>query len=472
MISSVRTRLTFWYVGVLAAVLGLSAFGVYGLFAQSLYDRAEAELRTVHQVAVTSLEKDAEEGDSIEISAETTVREVYNPPQRVMIYDRAGRLLADNDPDYEPPPAPPRLDRLEPGEILLYTEPEAERDDDDDLQMVAAQLIKTAREGREFVIVASQPLEAVEDELGTIRSVFSSVIPAALVLAGVGGWFLARRSLAPAVAMSDEARRISAEDLERRLPVANPGDELGRLATNFNELLGRLHEAFSQQRQFMADASHELRTPLSVVGTAVEVTLEKEGRSESEYREALELVGEQNQRLARTVEDMFTLARADSGRYPLRREAFYLEETIDEAVRAARVLGERRGVVVSYDTFGEAPFVGDEDLIRQLVLNLLDNALKHTPRGGSVRAELARQNGGYAITVEDTGSGIPADARPHIFERFYRVDRARSRAATGSGSGAGLGLPIARWIAEIHGGRLALSRSDERGTAFCVTLPG
>jgi heavy metal sensor kinase len=468
MISSVRTRLTLWYVGVLAAVLVLFAVGVYGFFAQSLYDRADSELRVVQQVAVTSLEKDAEEGDSVEVSAETTARELLNPPQRVTIYDGAGRLLADNAIDEDEPPLPPP-GRGEPGEVVVYTVPEEAGDDD--LLLVAAQLVAIAQGDREFVVVASQPLEPITDELDTIWNALAYSIPVALALAGIGGWYLARRSLAPAVAMSEEARRIGAEDLRRRLPVANPRDELGRLATNFNELLGRLHEAFWLQRQFMADASHELRTPLSVVGTAVEVTLEKEGRSEAEYREALELVGEQNRRLARTVEDMFTLARADAGRYPLRREGFYLDETVEEAARAARVLGSRRGVDVTSEAFGEAPFAGDEDLVRQMVMNLLDNAVKHTPEGGSVRATLARNARRYVLTVEDTGSGIPAEARPHVFERFYRVDRARSRAEATAGGGAGLGLPIARWIAEAHGGALDLARSDERGTAFRVTLP-
>lgn len=468
MISSVRMKLTSWYVGVLAAVLALFSVGAYGLIAQSLYARVEGELRTVQQVAATSLHKDAEEGDSVQLSAVTTVRELANPPTRVAIYDGAGRLLAKNSPDDGPPLTPPP-GLAPPGEVTVYDLPDGHGADDS--LLVATQAVLTTPGDREYVVIVSQPLEPIRDELATIRRVFFSVIPAALALAGLGGWFLARRSLAPAVAMSEEARRIGAEDLARRLPVAHPGDELGRLATNINELLGRLHESFTMQRQFMADASHELRTPLSVVGTAVEVTLEQPARTEQEYRDALALVREQNQRLARTVEDMFILARADSGRYPLRRVGFYIDELLDEAVRAARILGASRGIEVTSDSFGEAPFTGDEDLLRQMFLNLLDNALKHTPAGGKVHAALAKENGHAVVSIVDTGSGIPAEAQPHIFERFYRVDRARSRAASGSGSGAGLGLSIALWIAEAHGGRLEIAQSDERGTTIRVTLP-
>jgi signal transduction histidine kinase len=168
---------------------------------------------------------------------------------------------------------------------------------------------------------------------------------------------------------------------------------------------------------------------------------------------------------------MFTLARADSDRYPLRRESFYLDELVGEAARAARLLGARRGVDVVYESDGESPFVGDEYLVRQMVLNLLDNAIKHTPDGGEVRLTLRRASDRYTITVADTGTGIPEEAKPHVFERFYRADRSRSRTESLIGSGAGLGLPIARWIASVHGGQLELVASDSTGTTFRATLP-
>jgi two-component system, OmpR family, sensor kinase len=469
MISSMRARLTLWYVGLLAAVLVLFSVGVYGLVARLLSERLDSDLRAIQHVAVTSLTHDALEGQSVEDAAESTVRELANPPQAVTICDVNGRLLAENGFDDDPPPRPP-LERLTTvGLVDVYTEPE--EPGDDDMRRVVAQRVRVSPGDRDYIILVSEPLEAIDEELQALREALAYAIPAALVLAGLGGWFLAQRSLRPAVEMSKEARRISAEDPDRRLPIANPNDELGVLATNFNELLGRLNAAIAQQRQFMADASHELRTPLSVVGTAVEVTLERENRDEDEYREALTVIGEQNQRLARAVEDMFTLARADSGRYPLRREAFYLDELVTGTARAARVLAERRGVELVGETDGEAPFVGDEHLVRQLVMNLLENAIKHTPEGGEVRVTLERAPASYTITVADKGSGIPDTAQPHVFERFYRADLARSRAEASPGSGAGLGLPISRWIAEVHDGRLELVRSDASGTTFRAVLP-
>jgi signal transduction histidine kinase len=273
--------------------------------------------------------------------------------------------------------------------------------------------------------------------------------------------------------MSERARRIGAENLEQRLPVANPRDEIGRLAAAFNELLGRLDESFSYQRRFMADASHELRTPLSVIRTATGVTLERDGRAEGEYRDALKIVDEQARRLTHIVEDMFTLARADAGQPGLNLCDLYLDELVTEVARAADVLAWRKDVRVSVTPAEETLFHGDEGLLRQMLLNLVDNAVKHTSAGGSVQIRLARENGHHAITVADTGTGIPAAAQQHIFERFYRADKARSRveAVGGDNGGAGLGLSISHWIAEAHGGHLELRHSDESGSTFVATLP-
>jgi signal transduction histidine kinase len=228
----------------------------------------------------------------------------------------------------------------------------------------------------------------------------------------------------------------------------------------------------ARQRQFMADASHELRTPLFAVQAAADVTLQRGHREEGEYRDALGLVADQARRLTRIVEEMFTLARADAGHLPLRRAPLYLDEVLADVGRAARVLAEPRRVTVELPAGPESPLVGDEDLLRRMVLNLVDNAIKHSPPGGVVRVGLDRAGDAYRVTVSDQGPGIPAEARERVFERFFRLDAARARDDAGSGgSGAGLGLAIARWVAEAHGGRLELVRSDAAGTLFAATLP-
>jgi heavy metal sensor kinase len=321
----------------------------------------------------------------------------------------------------------------------------------------------------ELIIVAGQSLRRVEDELGPLQMILLYTIPGAIAIAGIGGWFLARKSLSPVVAMADRAARMGAENLGGRLPIVNQKDELGQLAKTFNALFGRLETSFAQQRQFMADASHELRTPIATARTAALVTLQEANRSESEYRDALQIVDDQTRRLTRLVDDMFTLARADAGQYPVQKGTFYLDEVAGEVARAGSVLGARRNVTVEVNAPAGMMFMGDEDLLRRMLLNLVDNAIRHTASGSTVRMTLTETNGEYLITVSDMGSGIPRDAQPHIFERFYRTDTARSR-ISGDG-GAGLGLAIARWVAHAHAGRLELVKSDEQGTVLRATFP-
>jgi two-component system OmpR family sensor kinase len=274
--------------------------------------------------------------------------------------------------------------------------------------------------------------------------------------------------------MVKRARKMSAEDLSGRLPVANPRDELGRLAETFNDLLSRQEASIitqrklmATQRQFMADASHELRTPVATTRTAANVALQQTHRDEREYRDTLIIIEQQTTRLSRIVDDMFTLARADAGSYPVRRTPMYLDEVIEEVVRAARVLSATKEVAVELETVNSAPFTGDEDLIRPLVANLLDNAVRHAPAGSAVRVDFQKVAEGYAVSVSDRGPGIPTQIQEHIFQRFYRGDTARAR----SDGGAGLGLALARWIANVHGGDVTLVRSSEEGTTFTAVLP-
>ena len=241
-------------------------------------------------------------------------------------------------------------------------------------------------------------------------------------------------------------------------------DELGQLTRAFNRLLDRLGTALQLQRQFMADASHELRMPVCVIQTATEVTLQQPARTDGEYREALSIINEQSARLGRMVENMLVLARADAGGYHMSKRLLYLDELVSECVRAASVMAGEQHIQLLSSLQPDVAIVGDDALLQQLVTNLLDNALHHTPPDGVGRVSVDISSTAI-IRVADTGSGIPEPDRERIFERFVRLDPARS--AT---SGAGLGLPIARWIAEQHQGTLSLEESD-RGSLFVVRLP-
>ncbi|HJU53014.1 MAG TPA: heavy metal sensor histidine kinase [Pyrinomonadaceae bacterium] len=466
MINTVRGRLTLWYVSVLALILVAFGVAVYVMLSRALYRRVDEALRSTLEISITSLTHDAQEGQSIQSAAQSTAAELSHPQQAMMIFDGEGRLLAEHPYEEGLHIRLPDLGAIPADEVYLYTV--AGESKADDRHRLAVRRVRIPPADTPYIILTSQPLEAVEDELESLREILYFATPAALLLAGLGGWFLARQGLAPVAAMAKSARQIGAGNLDRQLPVADPRDELGQLATTFNELLARLDGAFGEQRRFMADASHELRTPLSVMSTAADVTLKKGHREEAEYREALQMVAEQTRRLSRIVKDMFTLARADAGRYPLRKQTLYLNDLLREVARAGEMLASGKGVTVKLSNVPEAAFHGDEDLLRRMILNLVDNAVKFTPTGGSVRLGLERRGSEFLLSVSDTGPGITAEAREHLFERFYRADKARSRAEDG---GAGLGLAIARWIAQAHDGDLELLDSDGTGATFIARLP-
>jgi two-component system OmpR family sensor kinase len=365
---------------------------------------------------------------------------------------------------------------ITPGESRVFTVTASEGNRE--MRRVVLTKVRLAPMQRFYAIAISRSLTPLLGELAADRRVLVIAVPLGAILAGIAGWFLARKSLAPVLAMSTQAHRIGVENLNERLPVVNPRDELGRLAATFNDLLARLSGAFGVQRRFMADASHELRTPISVLRTTASVMLSRKHRSEEEYRDAMAIVEAQARRLTRIVEDMLRLARADSGAFVLQPRHFHMDETLLEGVQSAAVLASEKQIRITVEDIPEAPCYGDEDLLRQMVLNLLDNAVKYTPERGEIRLALQRDNGSYLIRVADNGFGIPPQAQPYIFDRFYRVDKARSRnddsrrvASSAQGAGAGLGLAIARWIAEIHGGTLRLERSDTSGSTFLATLP-
>jgi two-component system OmpR family sensor kinase len=464
-IDSVRSRLTLFWVGTLAVALVVVGGLIYVLLARALYNRIDDNLQALVRIATTSLANDLGEGQDYADAARSTAAELSSRQQMLVIYDANGRPLAEGGRDNDLRIALPDPRTVPSDRALLLTVVEAQ--DDDDRHRLAMQRVSLQPSDTAYIVVAGTALEPTDEELESLREVLAYVIPLALLLAAAGGWFLARQSLAPVAAMAERARRIDAHDLSARLPVSNRRDELGRLAETFNALLSRLDASLTQQRQFMADASHELRTPVTTSRTAAAVALQQPHRDEAEYRETLAIIEQQTARLSRVVEDMFTLARADAGSYPVRRGPMYLDEVVDEEVRAARVLAGAKPVSIELAAVPSASFVGDEELLRRLVGNLLDNAVRHAPTRGVVRVSLSSESDGYALTVTDNGEGIPPEVQPHVFERFVRGDAARP-----TDGGAGLGLALARWIARAHGGDVHLVRSSAEGTTFTAVLPG
>jgi heavy metal sensor kinase len=291
-------------------------------------------------------------------------------------------------------------------------------------------------------------------------------LPLALGLAGFGGYYLARRALSPVERMALRAREITAERMGARIDVENPHDELGLLAQAFNETLARLERSFELLKRFTADASHELRTPLTAIRSVGEIGIQQDGDREH-YREVIGSMLEETERLSRLVENLLTISRADSGQIRLKQSTVALMPLVQGASSLLDVLAEEKGQTLSIDGDHSIHVEADGVILRQVVINLLDNAIKYSPQGGHISVRVVRSHPGSAcVEVEDCGPGIPPEHRDKVFDRFYRIDEARSLEA----GGAGLGLALAKWGAEAHGGRLELD-STKTGCIFRLFLP-
>jgi two-component system OmpR family sensor kinase len=480
MLDSIRARLTLWYTAVLALALVLVATFSYLLYGRSLAQRTDSsivELSSAFATTFTAELADSSGADAPKAAAREAMLEHRFRGTVFALLDPQGNLLASS----LDLPAPEDL-RLNPASDLLSSAPFRTFATQPNPDPTLLRTLPGARGGLRasarrivtptgnYTLVVLQSRHPQKELLGDIRHTFYWAIPIALLLACIGGYFLARRSLAPVAAMASQARAMGAANLHDRLMVKNSRDELGQLALSFNQLLERLETSFEQQRRFVADASHELRTPVAILRGEAEVTLSREERSPAEYRETLSVLRDESQRLARIVEDLFTLTRADAGQYPLNLRDAYLDELAGQALVRARSLAAAKNITLNSKLEPDLPIHADEALLARMLLNLLDNAIKYSPPNTTVELTCCRQGNCYAIGVTDQGQGISPEVQPRIFERFFRADKSRSRAETESG-GAGLGLSIARWIAEAHTGRLELTRSDSTGSLFTVTLP-
>jgi two-component system OmpR family sensor kinase len=479
MLDTLRARLTLWYSVLLALFLLLFSLTSYFLFSRAANRRTDADLAELANSFLVTFQdelKDPDKPGGLQAAARQAMLEHHVRGDILLIMDAAGKIAASSA-DLMPSSAPANSVASHAiassgFQNFVATAPQSDRR----YQTIAgekggfrAYATGFSAEGQRWTLVILRSLHAQQEMLEQIRKAFAWLIPLGVLLAGIGGYFLGRRSLAPVAAMGKQAERIGAANLHERLLVRNANDELGRLAKTFNDLLDRLDRSFERQRRFISDASHELRTPVSILRGEAEVALSQATRSPEEYRESLAVLHEEAQRLARIVEDLFTLTRADAGEYRLAQSDFYLDELAADCVRATRALAQAKNIALAAVTPEEMPVHADEDLLRRMILNLLDNAIKYTPAGGNVSVTCGIVPDGYELSVTDSGPGIPAEMQSRVFERFFRADRARSR--TGADGGAGLGLSIARWIAEAHLGTIELTRSDAVGSKFTVRIP-
>ena len=510
---SIRIRLAVWHTLVVGVLLGAFAAGTWLFLGRTTRARADQSLVIATLAFVETWKRErAEHRASWSDAAAASVEAFRTGGRRLLVFDRNRRLVVLSDSTTFAPALTLRaLANIDSGPLTAILRAPERRSGAfttldggiRDEVPIRAYALRMILDGEPMTVVALRSLGPEDEALESFAEAAGISISFVLVLAAVGGYLLARKSLAPVMDIARQAEGISARNLGERLPVANQRDELGRLATVLNGLLARLEQAFAQhqrvaeqQRQFMADASHELRTPVTALCSAADVALAHPGRDPAELIEALDVVRGEGRRLGRLVADLFLLARADAGQIPVRTMPLFLEEVMWDCTRAARGMALARQITLSAPLGEEARFMGDSHLLHRLLMILLDNAIKYTPHGGHVRLQMTRTqepNGGrYLISVEDSGPGVPPELRERIFERFFRADLARTRArvpefgsdytshegkqrltqlSQAEGGGAGLGLSIGRWIAEAHGGTLRLASTGPTGSRFVVELP-
>lgn len=480
---ALRWRLTLWYSLGLSAMLAACALGSWYTLRQVLASRADRFLEEARDAFLIELSAEQAAMPTTTDAIGAAMRDIRFSDIEFVVLDSTARVVAaswtapgsaHSMPAVTGPRLPPQrlvavvasaADSLGAGDARrLVTLP-----GDEGGHRVA--LAAVTLDGAPSVVAAAQSRRWLQETLRAVTIAYLAAIPAVVLLAAVGGYLLARRALAPVGEMGRRARFIEARNLHERLPVEDPREELGGLATVFNDLLQRLERAFAQQRRLVADASHELRTPVAVVRAEADVALSQPVRSAAEYRESLHVIADAGRRLSRIVDDLFLLARADGGPVPLRREPLYLDELVEETVRVLRVLAAQRAVRIVVAPLPEVPVHGDPELLGRLLINLLENAVKYSSAGSAVVVRMDRTGGAAVLTVTDEGPGIPADAQARVFERFFRADTEPSGDPGPAPGGAGLGLAIARWVAEAHDGALDLVRSSPEGSEFRVTLP-
>ena len=417
-LARLRLGLTAWYLATFGGILVLLGSGIFVVigrqFARQLDDSLhDATVELERAARIREMESKRARGQVVD-----AVEELHIPDRSLYLFDTTGGAVT-------PTTAARWIERAARDAAAAG---HVQRDQDPNrghtLRLYAERF--TLASGVPMVAVAVADKIELEDRYASLIATFGAAAAAALLLVVAGGWFLVRKSTAP---------------VERTI---------------------------EHMRRFMADAAHELRTPLTVVRSRADVALQQP-RSPAEYEEALQGIERESRRLGSIVDDLLILARADAGERPIVRQRVYLDDLTLDAAGAARIVAQAKGVSLEVDEFDEAPVDGDPTLLRQLVMILLDNAVKFTGHGGKVRVRVGAPSEHPTLVVEDTGMGIAPDQLPHVFERFYRGDPARSRQVNDHGTqGAGLGLSIAKWIADAHDAEIALASEPGAGTRVSV----
>ncbi|NJC88422.1 MAG: HAMP domain-containing protein [Desulfuromonas sp.] len=463
LLRSIRFRLTFWYALTLVVLMAASALFSYHYFSKTLRQQVDEDLQSIaDQIGLAHTRQNVTPFDCNQL--QTHIHR-GNWDAYILLRSETFRPVcaSDNLLTGELEFGPVAMQQVRWLNHHLET---VEVEGGMQLRLLSAPLLNDDR--LVGVVQVARNLGPLQQTLGELRLVYLLVVPFALFWLCLGGWLLSDQLVAPVVEITAAASEINAENLVRRLPSTGHHDELGQMVATFNLMLERLENAFRRVRQFSGDASHELRTPLTILRGETEVTL-RWAKTPEEFRDMLHSNLEEIDRMERIIENLLLLAKSESGELTLEIREFNLSDLIQALYLQGRTLGESKRIKVNLrvDVDEEMRIRGDELRLRQLFLNLIANGIKYTPEGGSLELAISHEGAMARVDVIDTGIGIPVEAQPYVFDRFYRVDKARNRMDGGSG----LGLSIVKSIVVAHGGRISVYSIPGQGSTFTVLLP-
>jgi len=461
---NIRFKLTLWYIVLLGIILTSFSTFLYLTLSRSLYNGIDVKIKSIAEVIASSSMNPYSQYSFSTLDRMLKDSFSLRPVTKfIQVLDESGRIgrKSDNLQNFQLPISIRALKNASQGNITFETTKAFGKHP---LRMVTVPVIQ----GRRIIniVQVATSLEEVEEALKALLLILWITVPSVLAFASLGGLFLANKALKPVDEITKTARMITSRSLDQRIKLKKTRDEIGRLAETFNDMISRLGRSFKQIRQFSADASHELRTPLTILKGEIEVGLRKRRRPE-EYRKILDSNLDEVNHMTQIVDDLLFLSKADMGEIHLQKDRINLTELVSEIGTQVQVIAMAKNIRLHISNDSGVAVIGDRFRLRELLLNLVDNGVKYTSEGGEMRISVERDNGRVKLCVSDNGIGIAPEDQPHIFDRFFRVDKARSREAGGSG----LGLSICKWIAEAHGGEISVESGVGKGSLFTVTLP-
>ena len=458
----IKWKLTIWYGGILALILLIFSSGVYIYFKNSLEKSIDVKIKSIAEVLASSMTE--EHSGNVFGNFERYLENVLGKKPKgkfIQIIDSSGKIGAKMN-DIETDAIPTRFNTTEralKGEIVYETIEDA----NPRLRMITMPILDNKK--ITSIVQVGSSLADFDETMRKLLIIMVISIPTSISVTIIMGYFMAKKTLRPVDQIRRAAVKISSSNLDERIDIKGRKDELGRLAETFNAMIARLKDSFQRINQFSIDVSHELKTPLTILKGETEVVLRKD-RDNEEYRNLLQSNLEEIDRMARIIDDLLLLSKADRKDMKLNIGNISLRDLVADVCVNMKIVADKKEIVLVVDELADVRLIGDELKLRRMLWNIMENGIKYTPKGGVVTVSSYINNGFVCVNVTDNGMGISGDDIKYIFDRFYRADRSRKRE-----SGSGLGLSISKWIAEAHKGAIEVTSQLSKGSQFLIKLP-